>query len=101
MMSWLPLVIGLHMGVTLLVNGVSRQLFVPNLELPVNLLGGLLGLGEIAIGLSFVYGALARPAAAALALLWLAGVLLFGPIRLVEHTEILGVAVRTCGCSSS
>lgn len=91
-LSWVPLVIGLHMGITLLVSGVSGQLFVPNLTLPVNLLGGVMGLAEIAIGLSFVYGALARPAAAALGLLWLAGVLNFGPIRLIEHTEILGVA---------
>jgi hypothetical protein len=92
LLSWVPLVIGVHTGVTLLVSGVNRQLFVPNLELPVNLLGGLLGMVEIAIALSFIYGALARPAAAALAISWLAGVLVFGPLRLVEHTEILGVA---------
>ena len=63
--------------VTLLVSGVSRQLFVPNLELPVNLLGGLLGMVEIAIALSFIYGALARPAAAALAITWIIGTLIF------------------------
>jgi hypothetical protein len=80
------------MGVTLLVSGVSRQLFVPNLELPVNLLGGVLGMVEIAIALSFIYGALARPAAAALGLLWLIGMLVFGPLRLIEHTEIPGIA---------
>ncbi len=91
-LSWVPLVIGLHMGITLLVSGITRQLFVPNLELPVNLLGGVMGLAEIAIGLSFVYGALARPAAAALGILWVGGVFLFGPIRLLEHPEILGVA---------
>src|SRR6266496_5180442 len=73
LLSWVPLVIGVHMGVTLLVSGVNRQLFVPNLELPVNLLGGLLGMVEIAIALSFIYGALARPAAAALALTWIIG----------------------------
>jgi hypothetical protein len=92
LLSWVPLVIGVHMGVTLLVGGVSRQLFVPNLELPVNLLGGVLGMVEIAIALSFIYGALARPAAAALALLWIVGMLVFGPLRLIEHTEILGIA---------
>lgn len=92
LLTWVPLVIGVHMGVTLLVSGVSRQLFVPNLELPVNLLGGVLGMVEIAIALSFIYGALARPAAAALGLLWLAGMLVFGPLRLIEHTEILGIA---------
>ncbi len=93
LLSWVPLVIGVHMGVTLLVSGVNRQLFVPNLELPVNLLGGLLGMVEIAIALSFIYGALARPAAAALALTWIIGTLIFGPLRLIEHTEILGIAL--------
>jgi hypothetical protein len=92
LLTWVPLVIGVHMGVTLLVSGVSRQLFIPNLVLPVNLLGGVLGMVEIAIALSFIYGALARPAAAVLALLWLFGMLVFGPLRLIEHTEILGVA---------
>jgi hypothetical protein len=92
LLTWVPLVIGVHMGVTLLVSGVSRQLFVPNLELPVNLLGGVLGMVEIAIALSFIYGALARPAAAALGILWLVGMLVFGPLRLIEHAEIPGIA---------
>lgn len=92
LLSWMPLVIGVHMGVTLLVSGVSMQLFIPNLVMPTNLLGGLLGLIEIAIALSFIYGALTRFAAVALAVAWLGGVIVFGPIRLVEHTEILGVA---------
>jgi len=92
LLTWVPLVIGVHMGVTLLVSGVNRQLFIPNLELPVNLLGGLLGMVEITIALSFIYGALARPAAAALGLTWIIGTLVFGPLRLIEHTEILGIA---------
>jgi hypothetical protein len=92
LLTWVPLVIGVHMGVTLLVSGVSRQLFVPSLELPVNFIGGFLGMVEIAIALSFIYGALARLGAAALVLLWIAGVVVFGPLRLIEHTEILGIA---------
>ena len=92
LLTWVPLVIGVHMGVTLLVSGVSRQLFVPNLVLPENLLGGLLGMAEIGIALAFIYGALARPAAAALAAIWILGMLVFGPLRLIEHTEILGVS---------
>jgi hypothetical protein len=92
LLTWVPLVIGVHMGVTLLVSGVNRQLFVPNLGLPVNLLGGVLGMVEIAIALAFIYGALARPAAAALGATWLFGMLFFGPLRLIEHTEILGIA---------
>jgi hypothetical protein len=92
LLTWVPLVIGVHMGVTLLVSGISRQLFIPNLVLPVNLLGGVLGMIEIAIALSFIYGALARPAAAALGFTWLVGMVVFGPLRLIEHTEIAGIA---------
>lgn len=92
LLTWVPLVIGVHMGVTLLVSGVSGQFFVPNLVLPLNLLGGVLGMVEIAIALAFIYGALARPAAAALALVGIVGMFVFGPLRIVEHTEILGVA---------
>ena len=92
LLTWVPLVIGVHMGVTLLVSGISRQLFIPNLVLPVNFLGGLLGMIEIAIALSFIYGALTRPAAAVLAFIWLVGTMVFGPLRLIEHTEILGIA---------
>jgi hypothetical protein len=92
LLTWVPLVIGVHMGVTLLVSGVTRQLFIPNLELPVNLLGGVLGMAEIAIALSFIYGALARPAAVALGIAWLFGTVMFGPLRLIEHAEIIGVA---------
>src|SRR5258708_32570301 len=79
LLTWVPLVIGVHMGVTLLVSGVSRQPFIPNLVLPVNLLGGVPGLGESAIALSFIYGALARPAAAGLPGRRLVGMLGFGP----------------------
>jgi hypothetical protein len=92
LLTWVPLVIGVHMGVTLLVSGVSRQLFIPNLVLPLNLLGGVLGMIEIAIALAFIYGALARPAAAMLAVIWVVGAIVFGPLRVVEHTEILGIA---------
>jgi hypothetical protein len=92
LLTWVPLVIGVHLGVTLLVSGVSRQLFIPNLVLPLNLLGGVLGMIEIAIALSFIYGALARPAAAMLASIWIVGAIMFGPLRLIEHTEILGIS---------
>ncbi|HEY0529900.1 MAG TPA: hypothetical protein VGD02_13820 [Gemmatimonadaceae bacterium] len=92
LLTWIPLVIGVHMGITLMVSGVSRQLLIPNLILPLNLLGGVLGMIEIAISLAFIYGALARPAAGALALTWLVGMIVFGPLRLLEHTEIFGIA---------
>jgi len=92
LLSWMPLVIGVHTAVPLLVSGVNLRLLVPNLALAPNLLGGALGLAQIVVGLSFVYGALARLGAATLAAVWLAGALLFGPVKLLEHSLFLGIA---------
>ena len=92
LLTWMPLVIGVHTAVALLVSGIGLHLFVPNLTLPENLLGALLGLSQIGIALSLIYGALTRVAAVALAALWLAGAVVFGPVRLVEHSLILGIA---------
>jgi len=92
LMSWMPLVIGIHAGAALLVSGVSARLFAPNLQLPWHIVGGLLGLAEIAVGLSFLYGALTRVGAVVLALTWLGGAFLFGPLRLIEHVFLLGIA---------
>ncbi len=92
LLSWMPLVIGLHTAVPLLVSGISLRLFVPNLGLPENLLGAFLGLAQISIALSLFYGALTRVGALALAGTWLAGAVVFGPVRLLEHVLLLGVA---------
>jgi hypothetical protein len=92
LLAWMPLVIGVHAAVPLLVAGTQRWLFVPSMPLPWHLVGGVLALGEIVVALSFVYGALTRLAAAALALVWLAGTLLFGPLELLEMGHFLGIA---------
>ncbi len=92
LLSWMPLVIGVHTAVTLLVSGIGLRLLVPNLHLPENFLGALLGFLEIAIALSLMYGALTRFGAFALAVVWLTGAVLFGPVRLLEHALFLGIA---------
>lgn len=92
LLSWMPVVIGLHTAVPLLVSGTSLRLFVPNLNLPETFLGAVLGLAEISIALSFFYGTLTRFGALALAGAWLAGAVLFGPVRLLEQVLFLGIA---------
>lgn len=92
LLSWMPLVIGLHTAVTLLVSGVGHRLLVPNLVLPENFAGAALGLMEIAVALSFLYGALTRFGAVLLGVTWIGGLLLFGPVRLLEHSLFLGIA---------
>ncbi len=92
LLSWMPQVIGVHTAVTLLVSGIGLRLFVPNLGLPENFFGALLGLVEIAVALSLIYGALTRFGAIALAGAWLAGAIWFGPVRLIEQALFLGIA---------
>ena len=92
LLSWMPLVFGVHTAVPLLVAGVQLQLFVPNLALPYNFFGGVIALFEIVIALTFLYGAATRIGAALLALIWLVGAIWFGPLMLVEHALFLGVA---------
>src|SRR5688500_1329178 len=92
LLSWTPLVIGLHTAVPLLVAGVQLQLFVPNLSLPYNFFGGLIALAEIVIALCFLYGAATRIGAGLLAVIWFVGAIWFGPLLLIEHALFLGVA---------
>lgn len=92
LLSWMPLVIGIHTAVPLLVGGVQLQLLVPNLALPYHFLGGLVALAEIVIALAFLYGAATRVGAALLAIIWLVGAIWFGPLLLLEHALFLGVA---------
>jgi hypothetical protein len=92
LLSWMPLVIGLHTAVPLLVAGVQLRLFVPNLALPYNFFGGTIALAEIVIALCFVYGAATRIGAVFLGLIWFIGAIWFGPLLLLEHSLFLGVA---------
>ncbi|MBI3975062.1 MAG: DoxX protein [Armatimonadetes bacterium] len=93
LLAWIPLILALHIAVALMVSGVQRQYFAPNLILPRNLVGGMTALLEIVVALSFTYGALTRGGAAVLALLFPVGLLLFGVVDTLEHLELLGIGL--------
>jgi hypothetical protein len=94
----MPVILCLHAAVPLIVSGVQRQLFVPNLhfggggpaEVSLFELGATLA--QIGIALALLYGAFTRLAALALAVLWLAGAIYFGPVYLLEQSVFLGIA---------
>jgi hypothetical protein len=95
-----PLVLALHLSVTLFVSGVTLHLFAPNLALgepgavPIGSIGGAVAaLAQIGIGLALFYGALTRIAALFLVVLWAAGALWFGPVLLLEHAIVPGIAL--------
>jgi hypothetical protein len=94
----MPVVLCLHVAVPLIVSGVQRELFVPNLAFgggapaDIPLFGLVASLAQIGIALALFYGAFTRLAAAALAIVWLAGAVYFGPVYLLEQSVFLGIA---------
>lgn len=86
-----PLILGIHLAVPLLVNGVQGKLFSPDNVLGAGW-GNFLGLGETFIALALFYGAFTRVAAVALALLWLVGIFVVGLQPMLDNIFYLGFA---------
>ncbi len=87
----IPLILGIHVAVPLLVSGVSGELFTPNNKLPGAWLY-LFGLAQTGIALALFYGALTRLAAVALAILWFLGIFIIGLEAMLESSMYLGFA---------
>ena len=90
--GWVPVVLGVHFAVPLLVLGVQGRLFSPN-NVPIAPWNYLLGTAEIAIALSFLYGGLTRLFAVALGMLWVVGAALLGWETAFENLHYLGAAI--------
>jgi hypothetical protein len=86
-----PLILGIHVAVPLLVNGVQGSLFSPD-NVVEGVAGNFLGLAETAIALALFYGGLTRVAAVGLGLLWFSGIFLVGPEPMLENVLYLGFA---------
>lgn len=91
--AWLPLILAVHTAIPLLVNGIQLQLFAPNLRLDANLFTGFLGLAQIIIALSFVYGALTKYASMGLIAIFFLGFIFLPPEFVFEHINFVGIAV--------
>src|SRR3712207_8856272 len=57
-------------------------------SLPYTFPSGVVALAEIVVALSFLTGALTRPAAALLATLGVLGMMFFGPLLILEHSYL-------------
>lgn len=87
----IPLILGVHLAVPLLVNGLQGNLFSPDNELP-GIWANLLGFAQTGVALALFYGAFTRVAAGVLAALWLVGFFLLGPQPMLDNTFYLGFA---------
>lgn len=90
--AYVPVILGLHFAVPLLVLGVQGKLFSPNNH-PVTPWNHFLGTWEIAIALGLLYGGLTRVFAVALALLWVVAGGSLGWEIALENIHYLGAAV--------
>ncbi|CAN5197195.1 hypothetical protein BH18ACT10_BH18ACT10_04490 [soil metagenome] len=86
-----PLILGVHVAVPLLVNGLQGNLFSPDNELP-GVWANFLGFAETGIALALFYGLFTRVAASALVLLWLTGLFVMGPQPMLDNAFFLGFA---------
>jgi uncharacterized membrane protein YphA (DoxX/SURF4 family) len=89
--SLVPLILGIHVGLPLIVLGVKGTLFSPNNALPGPWIYWL-GVVEIGLGLSFLYGGLTRIAGVGLGVLWLIGAVVIGLEPMLENSHYLGYA---------
>lgn len=87
----IPVILGIHVAVPLLVSGVQGELLTPNNKLP-GIWMYALGLAQTGIALALFYGALTRFAAVALAALWTTGIFIAGLEPMLENSLYLGLA---------
>lgn len=89
--GWVPAILGAHVAIALLTNGVQGRLFAIENKLSGNWQHWI-GLAEILVALSFFYGVLTRPAAILLGSLWLLGLDLAGLLPMLKTLPYLGFA---------
>jgi uncharacterized membrane protein YphA (DoxX/SURF4 family) len=87
-----PLILGIHIALPLIVLGIKGVLFSPNNALPEHWLYWL-GTAQIGVGLCFLYGGMTRLGALVLGCAWLLGVGVVGLEPMLENLHILGFAV--------
>jgi hypothetical protein len=87
--AFMPLVLAVHLGVPLLVNGLNHTLFTPSNGLE-GVWAHLLALGQIGVALGLFYGTPTRLVAIFLAVMWAVGLFVVGVEPMLEAIHILG-----------
>ena len=90
---WVPRILGIHLGVSLLSLAVDDADLAPQLVVPEGTGGVLLVLAEGAIGVWLISGVFLRPAAIGVVLIGPLGLVLAGPVEVLEACDLLGLAL--------
>lgn len=90
---WIPRLLAIHAGVSLLATAARGKYLVPNLVLPDGAFGIALSIGEGLVGVWLISGIQVRAAAALLVLAGPLGMLHYGPVAIIEAADLLGIAL--------
>jgi hypothetical protein len=90
---WIPRLLAIHAGVSLLAQAASGSYLAPALELPHGFIGTFLALLEGITGVWLIAGYGIRPAALLLAAAGPLGAIGYGVVPILERVDLLGIAV--------
>ncbi len=90
---WIPRLLGIHLGVSLLSLAVQDAYLAPNLSLDDVPGGAAIAFAEGLLGVWFITGAWLRPAGLVTLLLGPLAALLAGPVAMLEAIDLLGIAL--------
>lgn len=89
--AWVPVILGIHVAVPLLVYAIQGHLFAPHLD-PQGVWQYWLGLIQVGAAIALFYGGLTRLAAIAIGGAWLIGIGIFGLEPMLENSHYAGFA---------
>ncbi len=90
---WVPRLLAIHAGVSLLAQAARGTFLAPSLELPSDALGATVRIAEGVLGVWLVSGFRVRGAAFAVALAGPIGMTAYGVAPILERLDLLGIAV--------
>jgi hypothetical protein len=90
---WIPRLLAIHAGASLLSQAASGSYLVPSLDLPGGLAGTLLAVLEAIVGVWLIAGYRIRPAALLLVVSGPLGAIGYGVLPIFERIDLLGIAL--------
>jgi hypothetical protein len=90
---WIPRLLAIHAGVSLLAQAARGTYLVPALDLPASPFGSALAIAEGVLGVWLIAGYRIRPAAAVLVAAGPLGMPFYGVVPILERVDLLGIAL--------
>jgi hypothetical protein len=90
---YVPRLLAIHAGVSLLAQAARGTYLAPSLDLPSNALGSAVAIAEGVLGVWLITGYRIRPAAALLVVAGPLGMAGYGVVPILERVDLLGIAL--------